>query len=50
MKSIVIILTIIASYFPLLPLKDRRDRQRGFPWMTPTLVVLNILIFIGSPF
>ena len=46
MKLIVIILTIIASYFTLLPLKDRRDRKRGFPWMTLTLVVLNVLIFI----
>jgi rhomboid family protein len=47
MKTIVIILTIIASYFTLLPLKDRRDRQRGFPWLTLTLVLLNVLIFIG---
>ncbi|MCK6625406.1 MAG: rhomboid family intramembrane serine protease [Anaerolineae bacterium] len=47
MKLIVVILTIIASYFFLLPLKDRRHRKKGFPWMTLSLVILNVLIFIG---
>lgn len=47
MKTFLEILTIIASFFFLLPLKDRRMRQRGFPWMTLSLVILNVLIFIG---
>lgn len=47
MKLIVTILIFISSYFFLLPLKDRRYRRRGFPWMTLSLVILNILIFIG---
>lgn len=47
MKLIVIILIYISYYFFLWPLKDRRSRNRGFPWMTLTLVILNILIFIG---
>ena len=28
----------------LLPLKDRRSRRRDFPWMTATIVGLNVLI------
>lgn len=46
MKAIFEILTIIASFFFLLPLKDRRARQHGFPWMTLNLVILNILIHL----
>ncbi|MFN8458362.1 MAG: rhomboid family intramembrane serine protease [Anaerolineae bacterium] len=44
MKAILEILTIIASFFFLLPLKDRRIRQRGFPWMTLSLVIVNVLV------
>jgi membrane associated rhomboid family serine protease len=47
MKQLVEILIIISSFFFLLPLKDRRVRRRGFPWMTLGLVILNVLIFIG---
>jgi len=34
------------SLVGLLPIKDRRERERGFPWMTATLVVVNILIHL----
>lgn len=47
MKEIVIFLIYVASFFFLLPLKDRRHRKRGFPWMTLSLVILNVLIFMG---
>jgi membrane associated rhomboid family serine protease len=37
---------LLESIF-LLPLQDRRERERGFPWMTLTMVVINILIHVG---
>lgn len=30
----------------LFPLKDRRERQRGFPWATAALVALNVVIHL----
>jgi membrane associated rhomboid family serine protease len=47
MTLIVAILIWLSFYFNLLPIKDRRERKRGFPWMTLGLVVINVLIFIG---
>jgi hypothetical protein len=38
------------SLVGLLPIKDRRERQRGFPWMTATLVVINVIIHLGVTF
>ena len=37
---------LLESVF-LLPLQDRRERERGFPWMTLTMVVINVLIHVG---
>ena len=45
--QLLIFLYIMLSLIGLLPLKDRRERQRGFPWMTATLVVINVLIHLG---
>ncbi len=39
-------LILLSGLFFLLPLKDRRSRNLGFPWMTATLVGLNTLIHI----
>jgi len=42
--SLTIFLIILAQLVFLLPLKDRRSRHLGFPWMTTTLIIVNILI------
>lgn len=42
--NLIIFLTILAQLVFLLPLKDRRSRHLGFPWMTATLIVINVLI------
>ncbi len=42
--SAVLFLLIVLSMVFLLPLKDRRSRRRDFPWMTATIVILNVLI------
>ncbi|HMQ52488.1 MAG TPA: rhomboid family intramembrane serine protease [Anaerolineae bacterium] len=36
----------ILSLFFLLPLKDRRSRRRGFPWVTASLVLINVVIHL----
>jgi membrane associated rhomboid family serine protease len=36
----------ILETFLLLPLKDNRERQRGFPIATASLVALNVVIFV----
>ncbi len=41
-----IFLYIVLTLIALLPIKDRRERERGFPWMTVTLIAINILIHI----
>ena len=40
-------LLIVLSFIYVLPIKDSRSRQRDFPWMTVTFVVINILIHGG---
>lgn len=45
--SPLIFLIQVAQLVYLLPLKDRRSRHLGFPWMTASLVLLNILIHMG---
>ena len=45
--QLLIFLYIVLSLIGLLPIKDRRERQRAFPWMTATLVVINVLIHLG---
>jgi membrane associated rhomboid family serine protease len=42
---IVVLMKLLDSVF-LFPIKDRRERERGFPWMTASLVVINVLIHI----
>jgi membrane associated rhomboid family serine protease len=37
-------LILLSSLIFLLPLRDRRSRHLGFPWMTANLVVLNVAI------
>lgn len=37
-------LILLSNLIFLLPIKDRRQRNLGFPWMTATLVGLNILV------
>ena len=44
MKTLLIILIYFSLFVFLLPLKDRRPYRRGFPWMTASLVGLNILV------
>jgi membrane associated rhomboid family serine protease len=43
-------LWLLSLFVVLLPIKDRRPRQRGFPWMTASLVWLNMLIHLGVTF
>jgi membrane associated rhomboid family serine protease len=45
-----IFLYIVLSLVGLLPIKDRRDTERGFPWMTALLIGVNVLIHIGLVF
>jgi membrane associated rhomboid family serine protease len=41
-----LLVSLLESLF-LLPIQDRREGERGFPWMTLTLVVINVLIHVG---
>jgi membrane associated rhomboid family serine protease len=45
--QLLIFLYIMLSLIGLLPIKDRRARERAFPWMTATLVVINVLVHLG---
>jgi membrane associated rhomboid family serine protease len=38
---------ILSNIIFLLPIKDHRQRNLGFPWMTATLVGINILVHMG---
>ncbi|HXV42309.1 MAG TPA: rhomboid family intramembrane serine protease [Anaerolineae bacterium] len=42
----IIFLIYLAQFVFLLPVKDRRSRRLGFPWMTLSLVILNTLIHL----
>jgi len=44
--TIFTILFILLQIIFLLPIRDRRSRTRGFPWVTATLVVINVGIHI----
>ena len=46
MTTLIIIVTFLSQLVFLLPLKDRRSRRLGFPWMTLSLVVINTLVHI----
>jgi membrane associated rhomboid family serine protease len=43
---IYVLLSLLNIIF-LIPLKDDRGWRRGFPWMTASLVAINVLIHIG---
>ncbi|MBN1995600.1 MAG: rhomboid family intramembrane serine protease [Anaerolineae bacterium] len=40
-------LTLILESVFLLPIKDRREQGQTFPWMTLTIVIINVLIHGG---
>ena len=44
--NLLVLLLILSQMVFLLPVKDKRSRKRGFPWMTASLVILNTLIHI----
>jgi membrane associated rhomboid family serine protease len=44
--NLTIFLLILSQLIFLLPLKDRRSRRLSFPWVTATLVLVNILIHL----
>ena len=46
MTTLIIIIALLSQLVFLLPIKDRRNRRLGFPWMTLSLVVTNILVHI----
>jgi membrane associated rhomboid family serine protease len=45
-----IFLYIVLSLIGLLPIKDRRERERDFPWMTAVLVAVNVLVHLVVTF
>ena len=48
--TLIIFLYIFLQIFFLLPIKDKRSRRRGFPWVTTLLVALNVVVYIGVAF
>ncbi|MCB0164453.1 MAG: rhomboid family intramembrane serine protease [Anaerolineae bacterium] len=48
--TLIIFLYIFLQIFFLLPIKDKRSRRRGFPWVTTLLVALNVLIHVWVTF
>jgi membrane associated rhomboid family serine protease len=48
--SLLIVLYLLLQIVTLLPIKDRRSRQRDFPWMTFSLVGLNVFIHFWVAF
>ena len=46
MENLIILLVLISQIVFLLPIKDRRSRRLGFPWMAFSLVIINTLIHI----
>jgi membrane associated rhomboid family serine protease len=45
MTFLVFLFFLLQSLF-LFPIKDRRERQRTFPWATASLVLVNVIIHI----
>jgi membrane associated rhomboid family serine protease len=43
---IYILVVFLESLF-LFPIRDRRDREHGFPWMALTIVLINVFIHAG---
>ena len=46
MEALVTLLIIISRIVFLLPIRDRRSRRLGFPWMAFSVVIINVLIHI----
>ena len=44
--SLITFLLVLSQLVYLLPIKDRRSRSRGFPFVTLSLVILNTLIHL----
>ena len=44
--TLLFVLIVASQLIFLLPIKDRRSRSRGFPWMTATIVGLNVVIHL----
>ena len=42
------IIAFLAQYIVMLPLKDQRESQRRFPWLTFIIVLTNVLVYVGS--
>ncbi len=45
--TLVLLLLILLQMIFLLPLKDKRSRVHGFPWVTLIVVLINVSIHIG---
>ncbi|MBN1217295.1 MAG: rhomboid family intramembrane serine protease [Anaerolineae bacterium] len=45
-QAIIVLIAFLQSLF-FLPIQDRRERERDFPWMTLTVVIINVLIHGG---
>jgi membrane associated rhomboid family serine protease len=44
--TLLVFLILLSQVVYLLPIRDRRSRRLGFPWMTLSLVVINVLVHI----
>jgi membrane associated rhomboid family serine protease len=44
--TLLVFLIFLLQLIYLLPIRDRRSRRLAFPWMTLSLVVINVLIYI----
>lgn len=42
--TLLIVLIVLSQMLFLLPIKDRRERHRVFPWMTVTIIAINVLV------
>lgn len=42
--TVLIVFIILVQMIFLLPIRDRRSRDRDFPWMTATIVAVNVLV------
>ncbi|MCB0155065.1 MAG: rhomboid family intramembrane serine protease, partial [Anaerolineae bacterium] len=42
------IIAFLAQYIVMLPLKDQRESQHRFPWLTFIIVLTNVLVYVGT--
>jgi hypothetical protein len=42
------LIAFLSTFVIMFPLKDQRERQRGFPWVTLAIVLTNVLVYIGT--